>query len=193
MLPISSTCPPALLIYLQEVVAKTESELWLKFGSLSAKGYPHLAMFNLEAELALEGLDGALQCSGYKFHVERGYGDRYVSEEEAALVKSSFISKSGRQRRSTQRREVLTSTEIKRAQEEHKRQEEELKALKRKRTQDGKARKEREREQLKQRKEEEREAIKAGKVRSFRFVSFRFFRSFASFRATVNVLSIAYN
>jgi hypothetical protein len=31
-------------------------------------------------ELLIEGLEGALLCEDYKFHVERGYGDTYDDE-----------------------------------------------------------------------------------------------------------------
>ena len=38
-----------------------------------------LSFFNLEIELLIEGLPGALACDEYKFHFERGYGDSYMT------------------------------------------------------------------------------------------------------------------
>lgn len=38
------------------------------------------SFFNLAAELLIEGLDNALECSEYKFHCERGYGRSYFTE-----------------------------------------------------------------------------------------------------------------
>jgi hypothetical protein len=43
------------------------------------------SIFNLEIELLLEGLDGALECSDYLFHFERGFGELYTND-----VRSDF-------------------------------------------------------------------------------------------------------
>jgi hypothetical protein len=38
------------------------------------------SFFDLSVELLIEGLEGALGCETYRFHVERGYGTRYGTQ-----------------------------------------------------------------------------------------------------------------
>lgn len=44
------------------------------------------SFFNLEIELLIEGMSGVLDCSQYKFHSERGYGNTYFTNVSMNFV-----------------------------------------------------------------------------------------------------------
>lgn len=83
------------------------------------------SFFNLQIELLLEGLQGAETCDIYRFHVERGYGSQYFTQDEAAAAKAAYLAKSGREKRNLERQKArnLSKEEMDRLQElENKRQ-----------------------------------------------------------------------
>ncbi len=49
------------------------------------------SFFNLDVERLIEGLEGALSCEGYKFHVERGYGSSYDSQVCGRIVATVLL------------------------------------------------------------------------------------------------------
>lgn len=53
--------------------------------------------------MLIEGLEGSLQCEDYKFHVERGYGQTYFTEEAAKIARKDFLTKAARERRNQDR------------------------------------------------------------------------------------------
>ena len=80
----------------------SESSAWKKFDAyhdLGENGKVFYSFFNLEVELLIEGMDGAAQCSEYKFHVERGYGYEYSHGSELFVVKSKYLQVHDREKR----------------------------------------------------------------------------------------------
>ena len=49
------------------------------------------SFFNLEAELLIEGMNGALACKDYQFHVTRGYGTAYIDQKKAIESKKKLV------------------------------------------------------------------------------------------------------
>tara|TARA_A100001015_G_scaffold321646_1_gene453703 strand:+ start:2081 stop:3337 length:1257 start_codon:yes stop_codon:yes gene_type:complete len=49
------------------------------------------SFFNLEAELLIEGMSGALACKDYQFHASRGYGTAYVDQTKASESKKKLV------------------------------------------------------------------------------------------------------
>lgn len=72
------------------------------------------SFFNLDIELLLEGLPGALDCVEYKLHCERGFGKTYFTEEEFHHAKQAFLSKLNRERRTLdrQRKQSMSKEDI---------------------------------------------------------------------------------
>ena len=141
--------------------SSTEAGVWRKFesGSSLAGSFFMPSFFNLEVEQVIEGMDGALDCEEYKFHVERGYPSAYRTPEQAYTAKTAFLAKWEREKRTRARQEQRHTTPEeayrrdayarKRAIEE-KEMAKELAALE-------KAKKDREREEDRRRKDKSRE------------------------------------
>ena len=54
-------------------------------------GLPPFSFFNLQVELLIEGLPKALLCSSYRFHAERGYGDKYTDQKTLTEYKMRLL------------------------------------------------------------------------------------------------------
>jgi hypothetical protein len=66
-----------------------EREVWKKFDPNNLYGDSTLSFFNLKIELLIEGLEGAPELEAYTYHVERGYGVAYHTQEESMTLKAS--------------------------------------------------------------------------------------------------------
>eukprot|EP01038_Epipyxis_sp_PR26KG_P012853 gene12853-17228_t len=140
-------------------LAQTESDVWRKLlGSVAGEVTPDLSFFNLDIELLIEGLKGAVDCETYKFHVERGYGDTYHSQAQNIQFKMNHLSKSGRDRRNQDRQKskFMTQEEIKQQMELSKQQEEANKELKKKLAFLEKQKKDEEKELMKRKREQQK-------------------------------------
>lgn len=85
--------------------ASSEPGVWKKFDPLDEfRG--RYSFFNLAIELVIEGMDGATECENYKFHVERGFGSKYTTNEKSIKAKADFLAKASRELRSQQRSQM---------------------------------------------------------------------------------------
>ena len=91
----------------QIFTASTERGVLKKLEALGGYGGDQVrSFFNLEIELLIEGLTGALECSEYKFHEERGYPDQYSTQDQLVHERTLLLNNSARERRKA-RRDVL--------------------------------------------------------------------------------------
>eukprot|EP01033_Poteriospumella_lacustris_P001523 gene1523-1100_t len=95
-------------------IASTEALVWRKFNPNNLDSNWNPSFFNLDIELLLEGLPGALDCVEYKLHCERGFGKTYFTEEEFHHAKQAFLSKLNRERRTLdrQRKQSMSKEDI---------------------------------------------------------------------------------
>ena len=98
-----------------------EREAWKKFDPNNLYGENTLSFFNLKIELLIEGLEGAVELESYQYHVERGYGETYTTQEQSIALKTST---NARERNRVQRLQTagLTRDELKLKEEQLKEQ-----------------------------------------------------------------------
>lgn len=87
----------------QTYMGTTEAEVWKKFDPSNIELNWNPSFFNLDIELLIEGMVGAMDCAKYLFHAERGYGTSYMNNEQALASKKTFLLKSGREKRNKSR------------------------------------------------------------------------------------------
>jgi hypothetical protein len=76
----------------QIYIGKTELDAWKKFDSnFSYNNNQNLSFFNLDVELAIEGLNNSINLNIYEFHYERGYGELYTTNEELNIKKIEYF------------------------------------------------------------------------------------------------------
>lgn len=61
------------------------------------------SFFNLDIELLIEGLTGSFDCKNYKFHVERGFGESYKTNEQSISSKNAYLLRLSREKRNMER------------------------------------------------------------------------------------------
>lgn len=149
--------------------SSTESGVWRKYES--GMNNPNLELrktlgfFTLETELIIEGLDDVLDCEEYKLHTERGYPSQYTTTEQLFPVKSAFLLKYEREKRTRARQDVkIMSPEEKRRRETYARKKSnEDKDIARELAAIEKIRKDKEREEERKRKEKSKEEARERK------------------------------
>ena len=131
-----------------------EREVWKKFDPNNLYGDSTLSFFNLKIELLIEGLDGAVELEAYTYHVERGYGVSYHTQEESMTLKASSAP---RERNRVQRLQTvgLTREEMKIKEEQLREQQAIDKEFTKTIAKADQERKAKEREELKKIKEQE--------------------------------------
>lgn len=131
-----------------------EREAWKKFDPNNLYGDNTLSFFNLRIELLIEGLEGAVELEGYQYHVERGYGETYTTQEQSIALKTSTNS---RERSRVQRLQTagLTRDELKLKEEQLKEQQALDKEFAKTITKADQERKAKEKEEMKKVKEQE--------------------------------------
>jgi hypothetical protein len=155
--------------------APSEAEVWECFDPETVKKFQVApSFFNLEVELLLEGMPGAIdQPAHYLFHKERGYLLRYRNAEEFSQFKAASFKPGGRTKRSAQRKNIVTTADRERALQERKDEQDREKEKKKNRAMADKERRERERDEVKRRKDAEKDARKESKERASGLVRHR--------------------
>ncbi len=147
----------------QSFQASTEKGALKKLEALGGYGGSIVqSFFNIEVELMIEGLDGALECSEYRFHEERGYPYAYNTQDQLVESRAVMLNNSARERRKARRDAIklLSPEEQKRAEVlEKRRVDEEKEAEKLEAT----AERERKKIQLAVAKQEKERALAAAK------------------------------
>jgi len=131
-----------------------EREAWKKFDPNNLYGDTALSFFNLKIELLIEGLEGAVDLESYTYHVERGYGVTYKTQEESMVLKASGAP---RERNRVQRLQTagLSKDELKQKEEQLREQQALDKEFTKTIAKADQERKAKEREELKKIKEQE--------------------------------------